>query len=192
MSYEQFFQLLRKAGVTAIVDVRSAPYSRHVPHFNRDTLQTELQQDGIEYRFMGQKLGGRPLDKRLFREGVADYEKMARTQEFERGLEIVIKGSGKHRLALMCSERDPLDCHRCLLVGRALNGRGIAVKHVESSGDILSNEEVEERLLRLEGQAGDDLFLSRNERLARAYQKRARKVAYSETIEPPIGQIAAE
>jgi uncharacterized protein (DUF488 family) len=192
MSYEQFFQLLRSAHLSAIVDVRSAPYSRHLPHFNRDALRRELQEDKIEYRFLGRKLGGRPLDKGLFSDGVADYEKMAQAEEFRRGLEIVAEGARKHRLALMCSEHDPLDCHRCLLIGRALAERGVAVRHIQSSGSILSQDAVEERLLKLEDQPSGDLFRSRDERLAAAYRKRARKVAYAEPSEEQSTQIAAE
>ena len=192
LSYEDFIGLLRAAGVTAIGDVRTAPYSRHFPHFNRDTLQSELLEDGIEYRFLGQKLGGRPSGKEFFCEGVADYEKMAATEDFSKGLDLVAQGAEKHRLALMCSERDPLDCHRCLLIGRALAERGIAVKHILPGGDILGQDEIEERLLKSADVQDGDFFRSRDERLALAYRQRGRKVAYAEPTDEPSGQVAAE
>lgn len=192
LSYERFLQLLRHANVTAIADVRSAPYSRHFPHFNRDALRDELRRDHIEYRFVGEKLGGRPTDKTFYCEGIADYEKMAQAPVFEQGLELVIEGAKKHRIALMCSEHDPLDCHRCLLVGRALAERGVLVSHIHSNGSIAGHGEIEARLLKSEGQQGDDLFLSQDERLAAAYRKRARKVAYAERSNGSSDHIAAE
>ncbi|MBZ9661395.1 DUF488 domain-containing protein [Mesorhizobium sp. ESP-6-4] len=193
LSYEQFLHLLRRAGVTAVADVRSAPYSRHFPHFNRDALRQELRQDNIDYRFVGEKLGGRPADKTFFCEGVADYERMAMAPAFKQGLELVVEGAKKHRIAIMCSEHDPLDCHRCLLVSRALAERGMLIKHILSDGSIVGHNEIVERLLRLEGKLGDDLFLSQSERLAAAYRKRARKVAYAERPpSDPANQVAAE
>jgi len=144
LSYERFAQIVRDVGVTAIADVRSAPYSRYFDHFNRETLQAKLRADNIAYVFLGDSLGGRPKDSRYFREGVADYEKMADAPGFKEGIDRVIEGVARHRIALMCSEHDPLDCHRCLLIGRVLNGRKISVGHILSSGRHLSHEQIEE------------------------------------------------
>jgi uncharacterized protein (DUF488 family) len=108
LSYEKFLELLRVASVTAVADVRTAPYSRHFPHFNRDALRSELRLDNIAYVFLGDELGGRPKDKQFFCEGVADYEKMALTASFAKGLRRVIDGAKKYRIAMMCSEHDPL------------------------------------------------------------------------------------
>ena len=126
-SWERFLALLRSANVTAVADVRTSPYSRLYPHFNRDDLREELRADGISYVFLGKELGGRPSERRFYCEGVADYEKMAQASEFNKGLDRVVEGAKKYRIALMCSERDPLDCHRCLLVGRALAQRAVRV-----------------------------------------------------------------
>ena len=92
LSYETFLNLLRRFQITAIADVRTAPYSGHSPQFNKDTLGDQLRQAGIAYVFLGKELGGRPKDKQLFRDGVADYEKMARGSQFAKGLERVIEG----------------------------------------------------------------------------------------------------
>lgn len=104
LPYEQFAALLRASGVTAIADVRSAPYSRYSPQFNRETLRDALRADGVSHVFMGDDLGGRPAGRDCFTHGVADYEKMARAPTFESGLERVAKGAKLHRVALMCSE----------------------------------------------------------------------------------------
>ncbi|WP_410052548.1 DUF488 family protein [Bradyrhizobium sp. SZCCHNRI1003] len=179
-SWARFIALLRQAHVTAIADVRSTPYSRYFPHFNRDELSAELRRDGISYVFLGKELGGRPNEHRFYCEGVADYESMAGTPDFTVGLDRVINGARKYRIALMCSERDPLDCHRCLLVGRALSQRGVRVSHVLDDGCIVAHAAIEDRLLKLSGWNADDLFAPRPERLAAAYRERARKVAFAE------------
>ena len=181
LPYERFLALLRQASITAVAEwVRTAPFSRHFPHFNRDALRDELRQDSIAYVFLGKELGGRPEDKRFFCDGVADYEKMAETEEFARGLDRVIEGAKKYRIAMMCSEHDPLDCHRCLLVGRALHERGVAVRHIMSGGQIVDHQQIEARLMEVSGKSDIDLFEPPTKRLAAAYRHRSIKVAYSE------------
>ncbi len=191
-SWERFLALLRSANVTAVADVRTSPYSRLYPHFNRDDLRHELRSDGISYVFLGKELGGRPNERRFYCDGVADYEKMAQASEFKKGLDRVIEGAKKYRIALMCSERDPLDCHRCLLVGRALAQRGIRVRHILDSGNVVSQDEIEDKLLEVSGRNTDDFFAPPAERLAAAYRERARKVAFAEPQPDPGGPIAAE
>ncbi len=191
-SWERFIALLRTAGVTAIADVRTSPYSRLNPHFNREDLREQLRLNGVSYVFLGKELGGRPSERRFYCDGVADYEKMAHSIEFGKGLDRIVDGAKKYRIALMCSERDPLDCHRCLLVARALAERQIHVSHILDGGRIVSHSEIEEKLLTMAGRNADDLFLPQSERLAAAYRERARKVAYAEPQPDPGGPIAAE
>ncbi|RAI42829.1 DUF488 domain-containing protein, partial [Rhodoplanes roseus] len=133
----------------------------------------------------GDALGGRPRDRSFYCEGVADYERMAQAPEFRAGLDRVVGGAGKYRIALMCAERDPLTCHRCLLVGRALAARGVGVRHVVDDG-TLTQSQIEDALLALAGHAGEDLFAPRSERLALAYRAQGRKHAFEEP-EPPDG-----
>jgi uncharacterized protein (DUF488 family) len=191
-SWERFIALLRGANVTAVADVRTSPYSRLYPRFNRNDLRGELRSDGISYVFLGKELGGRPSEREFYCEGVADYEKMAQASEFKRGLDRVIEGARKYHIALLCSERDPLDCHRCLLVGRALAQRGVRVNHILENGKIASQDEIEDKLLELSGRNTDDFFAPRAERVAAAYRERALKVAFSEPQPDPSGPIAAE
>lgn len=181
LSYEVFLSLLRLAGITAVADVRTAPFSRHSPQFNRDTLRQELKTDGIAYVFLGAELGGRPSGPSFYCDGVADYERMAETPKFAEGLDRVVSGSEKYRIALMCSEHDPLDCHRCLLVGRALKQRGFGVTHILSDGRRKSQSQIETELLSMAGDnLGQSSFLASTEdRLAAAYRGRARRVAFS-------------
>ena len=176
---EGFIGLLEVAQVTAIADVRSAPVSRFSPQFNKAALAASLAARGIAYEFFGRELGGRPDRAELYTEGVADYEKMAAASEFRAGLARLMQVAEQYRVAAMCSEAEPLDCHRCLLVGRALTGAGTDVAHILSSGEIITHAQTEERLLDLENLADDDLLMqSRVERLAEAYRLRCRKAAY--------------
>jgi uncharacterized protein (DUF488 family) len=192
LPYERFLALLRNASVTAIADVRTAPFSRHFPHFNRDSLRDELRQDNVAYVFLGEELGGRPKGQRFFCDGVADYEKMAETADFARGLERVIEGAQKYRIAMMCSEHDPLDCHRCLLVGRALHERGVKVRHILSSGQIVDHRQIEGNLMEMSGKSDIDLFEPPAKRLAAAYRERALRVAFSERPDNARKTAAAE
>jgi uncharacterized protein (DUF488 family) len=179
-SIDRFIGMLRDARISAIADVRSSPWSRHNPHFNRPDLKSSLRSERIAYRFYGKQLGGRPTDPSLFQGSTADYEAMARTSEFAEGLEMVLAGAAQHRLALMCSEHNPLDCHRCLLVGRALAERGAEVRHVLSDGKIVAQQQIEEKLLAMSGRDTDDFFVPKIERLNAAYRDRSLKVAYTE------------
>jgi uncharacterized protein (DUF488 family) len=140
---------------------------------------SRLRLDGIAYSFLGEELGGRPKGSHLYRDGMADYERMAAAAPFQHGLKRVMDGTQRYRIALMCAEQDPRDCHRCLLVARALAEQGLNARHILSDGRLVAQAEIEEELLQTSGRAQDDLFASRQERLAAAYRERARKVAYT-------------
>jgi uncharacterized protein (DUF488 family) len=191
-TYASFLTLLQSAGVSAIADVRTAPFSRHQPQFNRDNLREALRRDGVSYVFLGKELGGRPDDFEYYSDGIADYDKIATSPNFERGLHRIVEGAKKYRIAAMCSEHDPLDCHRCLLIGRALANREITIVHILQNGGTVTHPEIEERLLEISGRNTDDLFATKEERLAIAYRDRARKVAFAEPRPDPGGPIPAE
>jgi uncharacterized protein (DUF488 family) len=175
---ERFVALLREAGVTAVADVRSTPFSRRFPWFSGKTLAASLAQHGISYIDYGQALGGRPRDAGLYRDGVADYEVMAQQPDFCAGLDRLRAQAERSRVCLMCAEREPLDCHRCLLVARALAARGLTVGHLLHDGTIEPHPVTEERLLALCGDSNDLFVTGQSQRLAAAYRRRARAVAY--------------
>jgi uncharacterized protein (DUF488 family) len=173
---DRFVSLLTNAGVSSVVDVRSVPFSRWCPWFSSKALATRLAAEGLAYVALGDELGGRPRDPQLYCDGVADYEAMAQRSEFHAGLDRVIDQTRRHRVCLLCSEREPLDCHRCLLVGRALAERGLTPGHISPDGAIEPHRMTEERLLKLAG-AEADLFSDPSSRLADAYRRRARAIA---------------
>ena len=173
---DRFAALLQGAGVTAIVDVRSVPFSRRFPWFSQQRLAERLARESITYLPMGDALGGRPRNPALYRDGVADYEAMAATPAFRAGLDRVGAEAQRHRVCLMCAEREPLDCHRCLLVGRAL-AQGLAIGHLLVDGRVEPHTATEQRLLALAGPAPADLFDDAAARLDHAYRRRAKAVA---------------
>jgi uncharacterized protein (DUF488 family) len=191
-TWDRFVALLHGAGVTAIADVRSSPYSGRAPQFSRDALVEKLREAGIAYVFLGKQLGGRPANKALYCDGVADYERMAEIPEFAAGLDRVIEGAGRYRIALMCAEREPLECHRCLLVGRRLRQRGVEVGHILADGTIQPHQAIEARLLSVTGISNDDMFAPPAERLSHAYRARARKVAFAEHVAGTRESVAAD
>ena len=175
---ERFTTLLRAAGANAIADVRSIPVSRFCPWFSAKNLAPLLAGANTDYLFLGDELGGRPRDPSLYRDGIADYEAMARRSNFQAGLDRLLRRAAWHRLCLMCSEREPLDCHRCLLIARALTARGLTIGHILHEGSVESHAATEQRLLELAGADGDLFAAGQDARLAAAYRRRARAVAY--------------
>jgi uncharacterized protein (DUF488 family) len=158
---ERFLALVQGAGVSALADVRSFPSSRYAPQFNKEALAKSLEEKAIAYLYLGKELGGRAP------------ERPSTPESFRLGLDRVVTESARHRIALMCAERDPLDCHR-LMLARALAERGVAVGHILASGEIANQSSTEDRLLAREGLAGDDLF-SREARLRDAYRARGHR-----------------
>jgi uncharacterized protein (DUF488 family) len=179
---ERFLAMLQSAGVNAVADVRSTPYSRFCPWFSQKPLAAALTAAGIDYAAMGDALGGRPSDDALYRDDVADYEAMAKVPDYVTGLERLIEAAAHAHLCLMCAEREPLDCHRCLLVARSLAERGVAVGHILHDGSVEAHAATEQRLLALDAKTAQhacDLFATgQGERLAAAYRRRARTVGY--------------
>ena len=165
---EHFLGLLEGSGVEAVVDVRSVPYSRRFPQFGRGRLAQSLAGRGILYRYEGSALGGKPKSGE-------DYEALAARPEFTDALSRLIGGAANTTLCLMCAEKDPLDCHRTVLVSRRLAERGVAIDHLLADGKQASHDAIEDALLESSGDGVPDLFTSSQERtvrLARAYTHR--------------------
>lgn len=142
-SEKEFLDLLNYYNAKVIIDVRSTPYSRNCQIFNRETLKLILEDNGIMYKFGGKFLGGRPSNSSLYTNGTVDYEKMAENEDFISALMIICSAAKKsNHICLMCSEKDPFECHRAILIGRELAKCGIDVKHIVEKGNILSQKEI--------------------------------------------------
>ena len=186
---ERFLELLRGAGITAVADVRSVPFSRFAPHFNQDKLGPALTSAKVEYVFLGDLLGARPLDPSCYRSGKVDFDLLSESPDFQTGLTRVLDGSRKYRIALMCAEKEPLDCHRNILVARRLQERGVAVRHVLADGTVEDNQITEARLLAKTGLQQGDLFTATDaDPLETAYERRGREIAYGDDVAGSAGR----
>lgn len=174
---ERFLALLERPGITLLADVRSSPYSRFNPQFRRDELAAALGRSGIEYLFLGEELGARSKDRACYDDaGRVSYRKLAETELFRRGIERLLAAARAHTVTIMCAEKDPLDCHRTILVARELEARGESVAHILPGGGIESHEEVMARLrAKLDLTEGDLFDGDVNER---AYEIRGSEIAY--------------
>ena len=186
---EAFIGLLESHSVTALADVRAAPYSRFNPQFNRETLAASLDVRGIAYVFLGQELGGRSEDPACYAGGRVSYERLGATVSFRKGLDRVAQGAAAHRIALMCAEREPLECHRCLLVAPALEARGIHVAHIQPDGGLESHRDAMGRLLALHGlqdSLEEQLLFPRSltERITEAISLQAHRFAHRNDTGP--------
>lgn len=176
---ERFIALLHQHGITALCDVRSKPYSRMNPQFDREELEKILPEQGIEYRFLGKELGARSDDRRCYEGGKVQYERLAETDVFKQGLKRVDRGAKEgFRIALMCAEKEPLECHRAILVARHLAALGIPVAHIHADGHIESHDAALSRLARMVHVPEEDLFHSHEELMAEAYRRQEERIAY--------------
>ena len=133
---EAFLDLLRQQMVTVVVDVRSQPYSRWAPQFNRENLACDLEAADIRYVFMGDSLGGRPADPALYetdRERPC-YERVAQSAAYQAGIEQLLRLAEAEHVAVMCSEGDYRRCHRALLITPTLLVGGARVFHIRPDG----------------------------------------------------------
>jgi uncharacterized protein (DUF488 family) len=179
-SAEVFLDLLQRHGVTALADVRSSPYSRRHPQFNRETLAAVVERAGIRYVFLGPELGARRSESECYEDGKARYSLIARSPLFAQGLNRIREGTERFRVALLCAEKDPLTCHRAILVCRHLRDSMSPIQHIREDGEIERHEELESRLLAAAGLPEGDLFQTREELLEQAYDWQGDRIAYEE------------
>ena len=132
---ERFIDILRLYDIETLLDVRSAPSSTRAPQFNRKALKESLELHGLRYLFGGAQLGGGPRGTDFYDdEGRALYWKMASTEDFSSGIDGLVKLAGQSRTAIMCSEEDPKDCHRRLLIGKVILRLGVDMIHLRGDG----------------------------------------------------------
>ena len=144
-----FIDLLRDYGITLVVDVRSQPYSRWMPQFNRETFQEDLENAGLDYHFMGDTLGGRPSDPAMYDPGQErpNYKRMAEAPDYQAGLDALIAlASEAQDITIMCSEGDYRQCHRHLLITQTLLERGVPVVHIRPDGTMVAGTREAEQL----------------------------------------------
>ena len=144
-SAERLVELLRQYGIELVVDVRSSPYSRFNPQFNKENIEGFLEESGIDYAFYGNSLGGRPNDPGCCDENEIIYARIREKDWFQDGLDSVC-WEGKNRVvALLCSEEDPNKCHRQHLLTQELLGKGVRLGHIRGNGKLEEGAENQEQ-----------------------------------------------
>jgi uncharacterized protein (DUF488 family) len=178
-------ELLRLHSIQAVADVRSQPYSSRFPQFNRPVLKRVLSHTGLQYVFLGQELGARRQETCCYAEGQARYDLVAKTDAFAQGLSRLLQGLARFRVALLCSEKDPLMCHRTILVCRHLRGKGFPIQHILADGSLESHEAAENRLLDMLGKSQPSLFATREQLIEQAYDEQGDRIAFRPTTSVP-------
>ncbi len=166
---ERFLGLLRRHRIEVVADVRSRPYSRFVPHVSKPSLARLLGEAGIGYLFLGRELGGKPSGGEEAPRAT-DYLSRVRQPEFHAGVERLLAAARERRVAMLCRERDPLDCHRLHLICRYVRPLAGPIHHILASGEIEAQEDTERRLLARVG-ASQGLLFEAGDPLERAYDQ---------------------
>lgn len=148
LNFQCFVNLLKSFSIDLVGDVRSDPYSRYVPHFNKSEMEVRLPPHGISYLFLGKELGARQKDSSLFdHTGRLDFMKYQKTERFLSGIEKLKNLALKdHKIAIMCTEADPLKCHRFSMISSYISKNGFLVKHILNDGGTIDNAALEARL----------------------------------------------
>jgi uncharacterized protein (DUF488 family) len=180
---QRLIELLSMHTISAVGDVRSSPYSRYNPQFNRELLQNALREAEIEYVFLGKELGARSLDSSCYVDGQVQFDLVAESELFHKGLVRLRAGMDSFRIALLCAEKDPITCHRMILVCRNLRSSGMSIQHILEDGSLEDNRDAERRLMRERNIKENDLFDSEEELIQRAYDIQGKKIAFTEKLD---------
>jgi uncharacterized protein (DUF488 family) len=188
---EDFLSLLKMHSINCIVDVRSTPYSHYNTQFNRESLVKELLNVNIEYIYLGNQLGARASGTHCYNSNSVNFEYLAKTDQFHIGLESLKDISSKYQSALMCAEKDPIECHRFILICRNLKNSGFHIKHILSDGSIEDNLDTERRLIKML-KIEPTLFeptKTKNELTDQAYEQQASNIAYDSSKKEEIHHV---
>ena len=180
---ERVIDLLSSHHIGALADVRSSPYSRFTPQFNREPLQRACAAGGISYVYLGQELGARSADPACVIDGRVSFSRLAQTALFRNGIDRLIKGMERFRVSLLCAEKDPVACHRMILVCRQMKTHAPAIVHILENGAVEDNAAAERRLMQMLNINENDLFLSEGELINKAYDLQGEKIAYTQDQE---------
>jgi uncharacterized protein (DUF488 family) len=184
-----FIKVLRKFHISAVVDVRSSPYSQFKSDFNKEHLQTALRKHNIEYVFLGDYCGARIDDRSCYKNGKVDFNIVATTEKFQDGIGRIKNGTKSYTLALMCAEKDPITCHRFVLVCRNLLDKNFNIIHILDNGKTEIHKDSELRLLKLHRLNHPEFFRTDLQRLEDAYNRQADKIAYEDTEQKSTGTL---
>lgn len=177
---DKFIALLKTYEIRVVIDVRSSPYSRYCPQFNQDTLASALKKSDIDYVYLGNELGARPDNACRYENGRVSFLKIIKSDSFNNGIHKVLCEMQNHKIVLLCSEKDPINCHRTIIISHFLSRYGVHIQHILENGAIEEHYETEKRLLKtmkiersLFGQDATEESL-----IEEAYSKQAKNISY--------------
>ncbi len=177
-SITAFINTLRSHEITALVDVRSAPYSKYKPEFKKGSLSKALADNNISYIFLGKYVGARVEDPECYIDGKLNYSLLKETKNYQTGIDRILNGMKDYRIALMCAEKDPVNCHRTFLICRTLRSYPIRILHILENGSLEDHINTESRLLKLHGLDQEDIFRTEKERVDEVYDRMCAKVRH--------------
>ena len=186
---DHFTSLLSLHGITALCDVRSTPYSQINPQFNREELKSSLQTCGVRYVFLGKELGARSDDPSCYEDRKVRYDRLAQTIPFRKGLDRVQDGVKSYRVALMCAEKEPLDCHRTILVSRHVLDLGLDVQHILADGRLEKHAAALNRLVKILNLQQGDMFQPLQDIYEAAYRLQEDRIAFKSDDAKPDGTV---
>jgi uncharacterized protein (DUF488 family) len=181
---ETFIEYLDRYQINCVIDVRSMPYSKYNPQYNKELLQAALTQKDILYAHFGLEFGARHTSKAMLdAEGRVDFNKVRASDTFRQGLVRLENALDQgYRIVLMCSEKDPLACHRFSMICYYLKKEGYEINHILDDGSIITNAELEKRMIQKYQKhiPQNDLFthVTEEEQIDAAYHLCGRDVAY--------------
>jgi uncharacterized protein (DUF488 family) len=178
-SISDFLKALLNHNIDVVADVRSQPYSRFKPEFNRENLKTVLKNSNIGYAFLGDQCGARIDAPECYVDGKIDFNRVVQNKEFQKGLRRLQKAMENYRIAIMCAENDPINCHRAILICRNLRSENIVIKHIIENGLVENHLDTEKRLIRIHRLDQSLLYPSDAERLEEAYNLQGETIAYA-------------
>lgn len=182
---DNFIKELKEHKITCLVDVRSSPRSSYYKDFNSDVLESRLKNEGILYRNYAFEFGARQEDKSLYPNGYLDFEIFSKTDNFKQGVKKLENGIKLNQtFALMCAEKDPYNCHRCIMVSRFLQDYEFEIVHIVGHNQVVSQKDIETRLMneyypkRNQYSLFSEDNLSDEECLLCAYRKRNKDIGF--------------
>lgn len=177
------FAVFKGLGVDAVIDIRSSPWSKTYTAYDKPSLMEACKKNGIHYRHYSREFGARQRNREYSVDGQVNFERFAQSDQFQAGLERVLKSSKEgYTLCLLCAEKDPIICHRSILIGRALHESGAEVLHITATG-LEPHEHLEKRLIDLHFPYRDQVQMwddpmSPEEMREEAYRRQNWKIGY--------------
>ena len=184
-SVDEFIMALKQDLIKAVIDIRSAPYSSYYEQYNKDNIKNSLKKHDIHYLFFGDELGAKPKDKKLYSNNVADFAKITNSAAFTNGCKRVMDGLNQFPVCIMCAEKDPINCHRAILITNSFRKiyPEINILHIHSTSNVEQQESLDQRIMAKYNLEHEDLFMNFEERLNAAYLLREKDIAYNDATE---------